>query len=545
MGQRIAAALLLGVVLMVAAPARADVVRDRAQALESGLAELKADRAQKIEQHEEERRAEHAERIQPLVDMWTRTTTDGRPLLIDQYPPEQLHFYARPSGSVLTEKGREQNWAEMMSDFLGAVEKVMAWGVALGVRLIEWAWNLNIARLLGTALDSIAGRFSRLMLGFGGLVTALTALWIAIQAWNGAYSRAIGKVAEMVLILGLWAALSATGMSSHMAYVEDLSGDFVGQILAPPGEVDYHGAVNSMTEGIYRQLILDQWARANFRDMETAQRFQKDGIPGGQHWNLAPEAVEDTWQKAAQEGWKESLLPWYDDPIGRRVLVVTVTFFTSLFVMPVLAILGFVVSGFKVLGFLLGSMWPVFFFFALVPWSRGLAFLRSYSAWVLSAPLVKIGASFLLAIWMVFVGAIMDTATTTLGLVGASATIAGFTLVAYFVGRPILRLFAGLVVKTETEKAAERAAARELQATAGERYGSRAADTIATYRHIRGYDMPRPTVPSPQTTYHQTAGRAGGKTQVPELELARLFREATRLVRTVADKAERGGGGKR
>lgn len=374
--------------------------------------------------------------------------------LVARYPPEDLKFYSEP-GSGWTPSGWKKSAIGTVNDMLAAIEGMIAQLLVMVIRLLDLAWNLNLARALQGVIDSIATRFSGVMWGFMGLITVCVAAWMVAQVAAGAYSRLFSGAFSWLLILCV-AALTYHGVSSAVIQAEDVSTEMATKILAPPGAPEVTGSVRTMTDGIYQQLILDNWARANFNDLETAKRYSKDGVvAGSDYWSMTDDKAATNWDKH-----RDDLKPWSENSIGKRVVIVFETGCTVLFVGLAMGVLALVVVGAKGVTIVLAAMWPVAVFIALLPWLRGLAFLKGYTVWVFTAPIVKLIGSCVLAVWMAFVGGIMDAAPTLPGGVLTSALIIGaFTVFAYFIARPFGRMLRGLVFKTDGERAAQAEAA--------------------------------------------------------------------------------------
>lgn len=394
--------------------------------------------------------------------------------LADRYLPEDLVYYSRPGG--WTPEGMKHGMEGQVSSLLSSIHGFFAVLVKMTITALDLAWNFNLSRYLGGAIDSVAARFSGVVWGFGGVAFGLAALWTAIQVWNSAYNRLTAGVTVMVGVMCLGVMVS-TGPSTLLAQVEDIASEVSVKVLSTPETPNPQQAVNSMTDAIYQQLILEPWARANFKDLETAQLYASDGVAGAQLWHLSEDQAKRRWETISGSDRKEDLLPWYDNPVGRRVAVLLTTFLSLILVLPITALFGLLVLGAKLFTAFFAGLLPVAVFVAFLPFFRGVSFLRGWFTWTCAAPIIQVICSFTLGAWMAFSGGLMDSASTIPGGWATVTLIIGaFTILVWKMGRPILRLFASLLFKAEVEKVAEKAAARSTVEETTERLSYRRAE---------------------------------------------------------------------
>lgn len=421
----------------------------------------------------------------------------GSPNLVDAYPPDELKWYTQPGG--WTPSGMKRSVQTQVSDILAACQGFLGLLVALAVRLLDMAWNLNIADLFGTVMDKVAIRFYGVLWGLGYLAALGIAGWILGQVARGAYSRLTGGLLGMLLIMGV-AAYTSGGMSKIMAQAEEVTTELAVQILRPPGPPGNYVGTSGLTDALYQQLILEPWAKGNFVDMDTAKKYSKDGIAGARHWDMSEQQTEDTWEQFEDSGRTGEILPWYDNPVGKRMAIVFTTFLAVLFTIPFLAGLCLVLLGVKMLGFFLGAMWPAAVFIAMMPFLRGPSFLRGYAVWTFMAPILKIVFSFVLAAYMAFLGGATDSANT---LPGGWATIcllmAAFTFVAWLVSKPIFNLVGGLIFKSDQEKVREKSAPREVIRESRDSGTAGGEKRRRTSMHQPSIQQPKAKKQTPQT----------------------------------------------
>lgn len=399
-------------------------------------------------------------------DGLTPPPTSGQQSLVDQYPPDTLHFHSESASWY--EPGKATKNA--LTTVVAAIFQFLAMIVKWTVRALDYAWNFNVAQWFGGAIDGVAGRFSGLVWTFGGLLFTFIGGWIALQVWQGSMSRMTGGLVALAMVLGV-AVLSQAGISGMVADVEDASTELAGEILTAgaKGETT-QTSVTGLGDGIYRQLVLEQWARANFASIEAANKsaYMANGLPGGVFLGLSDQRAEEKYRDLqARDDLKESfatdLAPWTSDSsVSRRIGVTLNTLLSIILFLPILLLLSVFVLGAKGLTVMLAMGFPIAVFFAAMPWFSGMRFLRGYTVWVFVAPIVKTLCSFFLAAYMAFLGGLMDASTT---IPGGWATITlimgslGITM--WLLGRPLLRLFASLFIRHQAEKQIERSKSGE------------------------------------------------------------------------------------
>lgn len=491
-------------------------------------------------------------------DGLTPPSSTGQESLVDRYPPDSLHFHTEDASWY--EPGKATKNA--LTTVVAAVFQFLALVVKWTIRCLDYAWNFNVARWFGGAIDGVAGRFSGLVWTFGGLLFTFVGGWIALQVWQGAMGRVTGGLVALSMVLGV-AVLSQAGLSGMVADVEDASTELAGEILTAGAQGEtVQSTVTNLGDGVYRQLILEQWARANFSSIEAANRpaYVANGVPGGAFLGLTEEQAQQKYMDLkAREDLRDTfatdLAPWQSDSsISRRIGVTLNTFLSVLLFLPILLLLSIFVLGAKGLTVMLAMGFPVAVFFAAMPWFSGMRFLRGYAVWVFVAPIVKTLCSFFLAAYMAFLGGLMDASTSIPGGWATITLIMGsFGLTLWLLGRPLLRLFASLFIRHQVEKTDRISEGSRRQAPswsdrvqplnrpAGFRQNvpqglsleamraqraERLQNAAVTYRAVR----------QPATQAHKTSGRA-----LPEYDLIDLMKEAKKVLRAMSDSAAKTG----
>ncbi|HYF93986.1 MAG TPA: hypothetical protein VD969_17360 [Symbiobacteriaceae bacterium] len=553
MVRRVLVALLLVVTVFAAAPVRAEV----------GIADQILIESQDL-------------RAGPAANA-------DRPLVL-QYPPESLHFYSEGASWYEPRKAFKNG----MNQVLEAFFQFMATLVTLVIKTVDIAWNLNLAKWFGSIIDAVVGRYTNLVWSFAGVLFTITAAWVLVQVAKGQLSRIMGHVAVLVLVLVLVIGTRG-GVSKSIALVEDAGTEVAAKLLAGGTATDtaQQTTVTSMTDAVYKQLILEPWARANFSTVEVAsEKYAVNGIPGGKYLGLTEDAAQSAFKD--DDGDKNpDLSPWYDDgALGRRLGVVLDSFLALFLFMPILFLLAAVVLGFKAFTVFFAMGIPVALFMAAMPWSRGLGFLRSYAVWTCISAIVKVACSFVLALYIAFLNGMIDSAHTIPGgwltvtlIMGAMA----FTTYLVFVW-PFRRnraVVTGLRARSPMPRAAQRMAndgthtrrrqvrdmnvrwaetktGRRLQVLRPGQQPVRASKTPSKPKASGGRYQPR----SSESGGHfasQTGsrrrwmleqylhsryryGKNPGKSFMPDYPAIDLMREAKRVVRALAKAAENLGG---
>ncbi|HWI50752.1 MAG TPA: hypothetical protein VNT01_01255 [Symbiobacteriaceae bacterium] len=402
MVKRILVAALLMASLFVATPAWAD------------------ERAEQI------RLESQSERAGPAVSA-------DRPLVL-QYPPESLRFYTEGASWYDAKK----QFRNGMNTVLEAFFQFLAMLATLVIRTVDLAWNLNLVTWFGTIIDAIVGRYTNLVWSFAGALFTLTSAWVLSQVAQGKYSRIMGHMAVLIVVLSLVISTRG-GVAKSVALVEDAGSEVAAKILVAGSatRTTQQATVTSMTDAIYKQLILEPWARANFASVQVAtmEEYQAKGIPGGRYLGLSDEEAQEQFKKDDGPN-NKALSPWYDgSSLGRRLGVVLDSFLSLVLFMPMLLLLAAVVLGFKAFTVFLAMGIPVALFIAAMPWARGLGFLRAYATWTCASVIVKVICSFALALYIAFLNGLIDAAHTVTGgwltvtLIMGAMAITGYLLI--------------------------------------------------------------------------------------------------------------------
>lgn len=465
-------------------------------------------------------------------------TDPSRTLLADRYPPSSLNFYTAPGLKYMS--------ARPVNNILSALFAVPAWLAKWTARSLDYAWNFNLARWAGGLIDPVNVRFGDLLWKFSGFLSALIGGWIAVRVFKGEMAQMTAGLMVLAMVLGI-AVWSRAGISSVVADMEDAFSDLASEILVPgarPGETA-DKTITSISDGIYQQLVLENWSRANFTTFEAARKpeYVLDGLPGGVLLGVSDSEAEKIFKRFGGTS-SPDFTPWYaDGAIRSRFMVTFNTWLSVLMFVPILLVLAMVVIGAKALTVFFAMFFPVAVFLAAMPWFNGLRFLKGYAVLVFIAPVFKTLCSFALAIYMAFLGGLMNSAPTIPGgWMTITLIMAGLALTTYWFGKPIARVFSNLVLQVPSKAQAKQATAPAGAPTYRQRQQSNLPPPIKQLpihdnsRRLRESAVKEVVAGTVERRQHhgQAVQQRGKNTDVPLLE---LLKEARRVVKTMAQAA--------
>lgn|GEM_PF-4826070 len=478
-------------------------------------------------------------------DGLTPPPVSGRQTLADRYPPDTLHFYTEDASWYEPGKATKNALTTVLAALFQFVAMIVKWTL----RAVEYAWEFNITRWFGGSIDAVAGRFGKLVWSFGGLMFTFLGGWVALQVWRGAMGRMAAGLAVVAVVLGI-AVWTQAGLSKIVADVEDIGSDLAGEILTTGAEGETAGAVVGLSDGLYRQMIIEQWARANFASLEAANKpeYVREGLPGGRFLGLPPDKAANEYKMLSEEQ-RQDLSPWHSDgAISRRIAVTLNTILSVLLFLPILLLLSLFVLGTKALTVFFAMGFPLALFVAAMPWFDGIRFLKGYTIWVFISPMVKMFGAVFLAIYMAFLGGLMSSATAVPGGWATVTLIMGaLALTLWLLGRPLLRLFSSLLFRPKVERTVEPRHRDRSHST--ERYNapvhrSRAPLVVMsmTPRRLKqkAGEHATPAHADKQGSAHVRQPQQKARAQ-PEIDLLALLREFRRATQAVAKTVEKAG----
>lgn len=486
--------------------------------------------------------------------------------LADQYPPDSLSFY--------TSGGLKQMGNRMISNILAAAFDFAAWVAKWTSRFTDYAWNFNLARFTGAMIDPVNTRITGTMWKFGGLLCTFIGAWMAVKVYRDQMSRLTAGLVALAVVLGV-AIWSQAGISSFVADVEDAFSDVSGALMTAATDPSKSSSETllAMNDGIYKQLILENWARANFDSLEVAKKpeYMQRDIPGDVFLGLTEERADKEFKRLGGTD-NQDLSPWYSDRSVRTRAAVTVnTLLSVLLFIPVMLILSILVLGAKGLTVIFAMAFPVAVFFAAMPWFSGIRFLKGYMVVMFVAPIVKIFCSLGLALYLAFLGGLMDAAQQIPGGWATITMIAISLLVTtWWLGKPIARALGSLLFSWNTNKQQKAAPASAPHAHRAPQpnYRSRVQPRNQPAGHVQtSQHKPRrlETGVGHVVTYKALKGRGQNAVQqhahashhhrqhqqhtpqrraTGQVEIVDILREARRIVRFMAHAAATSGGGR-
>lgn len=486
-------------------------------------------------------------------------TDPNRTTLTSTYPPDSLAFYTAP--------GLKYAGKRMTNSIFSSLFSFTAMLADWTFKATDYAWNFNLARWTGGLIDPVNTKIGDVVWKFGGLILSITALWIVVKVWHGQFARVTGGLMVLSIVLTV-AVLSRNGISAVVADIEDAAGELAGEVLtagADPGETAAT-RMTSISDGLYLQLILHPWAKANFASLEAARKpeYMGKGIPGDRFLGNTDKEAEEEFKRAGGAK-NDDLWPWYSDgSIQRRAMVTFSTLISVLLVIPVMLALSLLVIGAKALTVIFAMGLPVAVFLAALPVFSGLRFLKGYLVFVCVGPISTLVCSFVVALYTAFLGGLMGAADQIPGgWLTISLILFALGFATYVFWRPIIRLFASLLTKQKTKTRTRQVVSRPPNYQPRVQPQGRMT-TAGQVVAIRSLNQQRPAQPaasganqtpqrvqttSPSTRsvrslnnhpryQHQQQRRSG---RLPEFDLLDVLREARRVVRYMAKVAANAG----
>jgi hypothetical protein len=374
--------------------------------------------------------------------------------LSDKYPPEGLRFETAP--------GWKYTGLEWLSNVEAALFYVSAVVVKWTGRAMDYAVHFNVARWTGDLIDPINTRMSNSLWAWGGLIFSFIGIWIALQFWQGQYNRISGQLLALsiILALALWV---QGGVADWLADMDDAGTEIMAAVMVTGSDpnAQIRDTMATMEDGLYRQLILDPWARANFSSIEAASKpdYMVNGIPGDVFLGLSVDEARAKFEKLG--GFKNpDLAPWYtNSSMTVRGGIAIMTLLTALLFLPILLLCILFIIGAEALGVLFCMGLPFATWIASMPWFAGLRFLRAYFTMVLFAPIVKILAGFGMAMYLAFVAGLMDAAPKIKGgWTVVNLIVVALLVTAYFLAKPLLAVFGKLLFTAKATGAGKKVA---------------------------------------------------------------------------------------
>lgn len=360
--------------------------------------------------------------------------------LADKYPPETLRFESAP--------GWKYGGLEWISNIEAAIFYAAAVFVKWTGRAMDYAIHFNVARWVKDLIDPINTRMSNNLWAWGGTIFTLIGVWLVMRFWRNQYTQMSGELLALAIAL-MFAVWVNGGIGDWLADMDDAGSEVMTAVMNVGSDKTsrIHDDMINIEDGLYRQLILEPWARANFTSLEAASKpdYMKNGIPGDVFLGKDVEAARKVFEDL--RGVKnEDLAPWYtNSAMTTRGGVAIVTLLTSILFLIVLLVCSLLVLGAEGIGIMFAFGLPFATWIASMPWFAGIRFLKGYFVLVLLAPIVKIIAGLGMAMYLAFVSGLMDAAPriqggwTVVTLLVVAVLVAG-----WFLAKPIFAVLGKL-----------------------------------------------------------------------------------------------------
>lgn len=358
-----------------------------------------------------------------------------RPLLIDQYPGSSLQFHS--DDDVLLTGYR------IVNNISGALFSLEASITSLSLRLVDFAWNLDPSRYLADWINNVNSALTfRIWEVLGGLGFTAVGIWIAVEFAKGRLSAIQGGLFGLAVALVL-ALLSQNGTAEFLgdanAAATELSSSLLALTDTRTGVDDTYGIVQ---DNLYKTLVLEPWAKANFSDLDTATKdeYGSRDLPGSKLLPLNEEEALD-WFKEKGDDDNPDLSPWYTAAgVSKRVFIVLTTLLTVFVYLPVLFITAVLVLGAKVWSLFLFMLFPAALFFAAMPFLGGSRFLKMYVVAMLGGPITQVLSGLMLGVYLIVLWGLIQAAPTIPGgFLTVTLLLLCFAVFVFKVGRFFFR----------------------------------------------------------------------------------------------------------
>lgn len=292
---------------------------------------------------------------------------------------------------------------------------VTAFAVKMAIRVLEWAFTLELIRdtsdHIDTALKAMASSLwdSRLI----HVAISLAGMW---AAWVGLVLRrttqAVGIMVTVLVVVALASWSFAGGLTWAMRFANEASNQISGVVLtgvsrtiAPVSYRDPWTTTAAFTragEAIWTVMVAYPWALAEFGDIAVAQEYQTYEIPGDSILRKDQKDRQDFYDDLSDTIRNRDFSWWQPGAAVQRLVIAFLAMVVGLTFAGMLIALGIGVLAFQLLALVTLAFAPIVFLLALIFPHVGSYIMSKWATKVLGAVFMKVVLSAVLSLVMLF-----------------------------------------------------------------------------------------------------------------------------------------------